>query len=229
MHEMIKVSVDSNFSAVDSVFKSRKNSIIPTGGFMVKKLFVLLSAIFISFQAVAFAAVNIETRTGTLRLTMPDGTVQDIADTDPLPVIPDGAVIEVLSGVVSLAVTGNDSVTLLAGGQSIVVGGGSTVNVSFEPTGAVIFECAAGQVSVLAEDGSVLELTEGDQVRALAGSAPEVLRGEVSYTDTNGQTSNLNADQDAETYIAPEVPDTNDVDTTIQSEETAADISPVAP
>ncbi len=226
---MIKVSADFQFFCGCFCVRERKNSFIPTGGSMVKKLFVFLSAILISFQSVAFAAINIETRTGTLRLTLPDGSVQDIADTDPLPVIPDGAVIEVLSGIISVVVTGNDSVNLLAGGQSVVVGGGSTVNVSFEPTGAVILECAAGQVSVLAEDGSVAELTEGDQIRAMAGSTPEVLRGEVSYTDASGQTSNLTAEAQAETYNPPVVLNANTLDLNIQNEETAADTSPVTP
>lgn len=196
---------------------------------MIKKFFVLLTAFFIGAQAAAFAAINVETRTGTLKITMPDGTVQEVAATDPLPVIPDGAVIEVLSGIISVTVTGNDSVNVLAGGQSVVVGSGSTLNVSFEPTGAAIFECAQGEVSVLAADGSIIQMNAGDQIRMAAGSAPEVLRGEVSFTNADGETTDLSADQQAETYIAPEVPDTGDIDTTIQGEETAGDISPVAP
>ncbi len=197
---------------------------------MLKKIFGLMFILFMAFQLSAFAAINIGQRTGTLKITMPDSTVLIIAPGDPLPVIPDGATLEVVSGIAEISTTGASTVQVVAGGQTINVTPASTISISFEATGAVIVGVTEGSANIVTASGGTAHIDAGDQVRVgagvTAGSGFDVIRGQVTVTQPDGTTTTQEPTT-VEGYTPPELPNTDDVDTTVQTEETAADISPV--
>ncbi len=179
------------------------------------------------FQATVFAAVNVGQRTGTFRITNPDGTVATVAPGDPLPAIADGATIEVVDGDVQVSTTDGYTVNFVAGGRTFQAAAGTTVNVTFESSGVFLVEVTAGRVTLITADNGTATLNPGAQVRV--GSAVtsatgfEMVKGEVSLTDANGTTTTLTS---AGNNSLGDLGNMG-LDTEVQSEETSRDISPV--
>ncbi len=79
----------------------------------------------------ALAAITVDAGfTGTLILTAPDGNVTLFEAGDSLPVIPDGATIEVFDGSLTIHTGPSEHVQVGCFGQNQTAGGGSTASLS---------------------------------------------------------------------------------------------------
>ena len=93
-----------------------------------KKMFVpLFAAIFavVLLQTVSAAAITVTNRTGTIRITRPDGAVLTVNAEDPLPEIPSGSKIELLTGAAEFALTEGSIEVIVAGSIATVEAGDS--------------------------------------------------------------------------------------------------------
>ncbi|OGW72577.1 MAG: hypothetical protein A2Y02_01430 [Omnitrophica bacterium GWA2_52_12] len=79
----------------------------------------------------AWAVITVDPDfTGTLILTAPDGNVTLFESGDPLPVIQDGATLEVFDGNLTIHIEGDEHVQVGCFGQNQTAGGGSTASLS---------------------------------------------------------------------------------------------------
>ncbi|MEI8011456.1 MAG: hypothetical protein WCI27_03090 [Candidatus Omnitrophota bacterium] len=199
---------------------------------MIKKSICLMFLLLLAFQVSVFAAVNVGQRTGTLKITLTNGTVLTVAPGDPLPIIPDGANIEVIGGIANISVTGTSTVQVIAGGQVVNVAIGSSLNVSIEPTGTAVIGVTEGSAQIVTHSGATAIIDRGDQVRVGSGVVTptgfDVVQGQVVLTQTDGTTTTHTPGTGVEGYQPPALPSVSEADTTVQTEETTADISPIA-
>jgi ferric-dicitrate binding protein FerR (iron transport regulator) len=165
--------------------------IVKNGGVAMKRILMLTVMLVLALQVAVFAAVTVNNRTGAIKITMPDGTFVVVAADQALPVIPDGATIEILSGLANIVVSDNSVATVVANGQTVALTSGDSVSVGTNASGAPVLTVNAGEVTV---------------------------------TGANGQTSTISAPPG--TGNLP--PDAATLDTSVQDEETAKDISPVS-
>ncbi len=199
----------------------------PLGNSMIKKTSLLVIGFFLCFQLAVFAAVVVEARTGTLIVTNPDGTTLAVGPTDSLPLIQDASSVKVVDGIARISTTGTTTLQVVAGTQTFQLAVGTTLNVMFEPTGAVIAEAMTGKMTTILADGRTATVDTGDQIRLTPDGGFEAIKGEVILTDSTGRTEILDAGNKIEGYTPPETPDVATMDTTVQSEENSRDISPV--
>lgn len=181
----------------------------------------------VCFQLTASAAVVVEARTGTLIITNSDGATLTVGPTDPLPMIQDGSSVQVVDGIARISTKGTTTLQVVVGTQTFQLAAGTTLNVMFEPTGAVIAEAMTGKMTTTLADGRVPTVDTGDQIRLTPDGGFEAIRGEVILTDGTGKTEVLGPGNKIEGYTPPETPDVVTMDTTVQSEENSRDISPV--
>jgi hypothetical protein len=198
---------------------------------------MLLAGFFVfALVASSFAAVNIENRTGTIKVSMPDGTVLTIAANQPLPAIPDGAVITLVSGTASITTTGASMVSVAIGGSTVQINSGSSVNLGLNSSGTANIATTSGQV-VVSNGGTKATLDTGDSVNVSVNSATstgsfQVVSGSIDVQTPNGQSSTLDSNSPAfefkaEAYTPPAITDVPEVKTEVKTEETTKDISPV--
>ena len=154
-------------------------------------LFVLLSA----FSA--FAAVNIANQTGTIIITMPDGTSVTVAPGDPLPVIPDGASIEIVSGTADVSVTEGSQIQVSVGGDIATLSSGAAISIVADASGAGTMTVVSGSVDVQKADGTTTTLDSTNP------SIPVVVQP----------------------YVPAPPPNVDNVEQAVKSEETTKDIS----
>lgn len=125
----------------------------------------LWMVVFMVFALVAqvFAAELIRERSGTIKITTPSGKVFTIKKKQPLPKIPSGSTIEVLSGTIDIAAT-KGSLTLKIGGSTAKINAGqrviATVNAK---SGIVDFKHAPG-VTIKTGD-TTINMKKGQRVK----------------------------------------------------------------
>ena len=101
------------------------------------------------FLKTLYAADVITNRTGTIKITRPDGIVLTVNKHEPLPVIPSGSTMEVLSGGIDIAPT-EGFIQVVVGNSVATVKAGDSVTASFEPkTKMASFKSNSGQISVI--------------------------------------------------------------------------------
>jgi len=112
-------------------------------------LMALVVAGLVLFQGSLIAGDPIVSRTGTLQVTSPDGTVQVIGPTDVMPDIVSGSKVEVLDGSVEIA-PAEGFIQLVVGGSVATVKAGDDIVASLDPaTGKADFDVKTGQVSIV--------------------------------------------------------------------------------
>jgi len=90
-----------------------------------------------TFLGISFAAINIENRTGPVKIFMPDGKQVIIQTNEPLPVIPDGAIITIQKGSATIATTGKSTVQISIGNYTVMLKEKSKINLTLNPEGTV--------------------------------------------------------------------------------------------
>lgn len=123
-------------------------------------LFVLILAV------TSFAAVNIADRTGNIRITMPGGKVITLTPNQPLPPIPDGATITILTGAVQISATGKSHATVLVGGNQVILNPGDTIRVTMTTTAS-----GTGDMVVNYETANIVVESGSPTIQLLTGSS----------------------------------------------------------
>ena len=202
------------------------------------KIRTVLLGCFFAF-AIAFnalAAVDITSRTGTISITMANGTVVTVTADQPLPAnIPDGAVITIISGTASINTTGTSTVSVSIGGSTVAVGAGTTLSAGLNAAGVVNIAVTAGQ-AVITNGQTSATLGANSSVNITidpvtnAGSF-QVATGSVLFllpdgTSVTRDTTNPNVEFKAEPYTPPALPEFVNLGQEVRGDETAKDISP---
>ncbi len=129
-------------------------------------LFLLCAFLAIAFTATSVFADDVITeRTGTIIVITPDGTVTTVNANDPLPPMPPGTTITLISGTMTLAPnSGEYSVTL--GDTVATVGAGDVAQFGFDST--------TGQPQVESTSGTIETETNGVAVSIPAGGTATI-------------------------------------------------------
>ena len=116
-----------------------------------KALFILAAfsmGIFL-FQNVLAAEDIVTNRKGSVKITRPDGTVLTIKQYEPLPYIPSGSTLEVLSGSMDIA-CGHGFIQVVVGNSTATVKVGDRVRAGIDSvTGMANFKVVMGQIGIV--------------------------------------------------------------------------------
>jgi hypothetical protein len=113
----------------------------------LRLILLALLSVFI-FSATSFAEIIITNRTGAIKIYMPDGKQLVIQKNESLPSIPDGAVITVLAGSVSVNTTGKSTVSVSVGTYTVQIKEDSKINLTLNPDGTMTSTIIAGEALV---------------------------------------------------------------------------------
>ena len=159
---------------------------------------LLLSSLLVlfAFENVSQAAVNVGKRTGDLKITFSSGDVRTYSAGETLPPVPEGAVIEVLSGEAEISTTDISTAQVIAGFQTVMMVPGVIVDISYDFTNSATIQVLAGDAQVMLTTGSSLEMSAGDEIMVGAEISESrhgvnILEGEVPLTNPEGQTIDL--------------------------------------
>ena len=157
------------------------------------------------FQSSLMAEGPILSRTGTLQVTNPDGTVSVIGPTEALPSIASGSKVEVVNGSIEIAPS-TGFIQLVIGGSVATVKAGDSVTATLDPaTGKADFQVKKGQVKIVSGN-TTTTLAAGQHalialdkvagiatVESIAGNIETVTVG-VKSTVSQGCTGQMSAD-----------------------------------
>ena len=135
------------------------------------RFFFAVAAIFVVIFATpsAFAAIAVENLTGTLSIKTPTGEVMTVEAGQPIPQIPSGSTIELITGSANISVSGTDVANFLINNSTVVLKDGSKVGVTIDlQTGNATINVIAGSVEVLQPDGTTQTINAGSQFSAPA-------------------------------------------------------------
>jgi hypothetical protein len=173
---------------------------------MKKILFLLvLSASFFIFQMNCFASITLTGNTADIKITAPGDTkAADIKAGESIPTIEDGSTIEILNNDITVAATAPSAVNLSMGENAVYLVSGNTVEIGINTNGAIKVHSLQGTVSIKTAEGKTISLKEGETVILTKKKA-----------------------DNAEPYTPP-ANNLGPVNTGVQIEEKAPDISPVS-
>ena len=132
------------------------------GVMMDRKTHAVVKCIFLSVLLFAFlmtptllvADIFLGNVTGTLAITTPDGQVLTVEAGEPLPPIPSGSSIELITGTAEVSATDTDIVYVLVERSTVTVEGGTKSFIWVDlRTGDTCLEVIGGRVSVLQTNG----------------------------------------------------------------------------
>lgn len=198
---------------------------------------ILLACFFISMLAFnALAAVDITNRSGTISIAMPDGSVVTVTVDQQLPaVIPDGAVITVVSGTANVSTSGTSTVSVSIGGSTVQVSAGTTLRLGLNPTGVANISVTTGQ-AIVSNGGTSATIGSNSSINVISDANTgmgsfQVVSGSVTFQLPDGTTvardpANPTVEFKAEAYTPPALPDVTNVRNDVAGGETARDISP---
>lgn len=114
---------------------------------LILLMFVAIPIFF--FQDMSIAASFILNRTGTIKITQPDGTVLTVNSKEPLPVIPSGSTVEVLYGSIDIA-PAEGFIQVVVANSVATVKAGDRVTASIDPkTKMASFKSDSGKISII--------------------------------------------------------------------------------
>lgn len=143
--------------------------------------FLGLFLISMMFLQTAYAEDIITNRTGTIKITKPDGTVLTVGKDEPIPDIPSGSTIEVLDGSIDIAPT-TGFIQVVIGDSAATVKAGDSVSASIDlETGMAGFKTASGEINIVT--GNTTATVKAGQ-KALMGLDKRT--GEVSIKSIKG-------------------------------------------
>lgn len=115
---------------------------------------LIITGLFL-FQNDVMAAGPILSRTGTLQVTSPDGTILTISPTDPLPEIASGSKVEVVDGTIEIAPV-EGFIQLVIGGSVATVKAGDSLTATLDPAiGKADFNVKTGPVNIVSGNTTV--------------------------------------------------------------------------
>ena len=121
----------------------------------VHMLLGILSALLIVFPIVSSAQEVITNRSGTIRITTPEGRVFTVTKDQPLPAIPSGSTIEILEGKVDISPR-EGFVKVIVSGSAGIIEGGEVVIASLDPmTGNANYAVISGEIEVISGNTTV--------------------------------------------------------------------------
>ncbi|GEM_PF-6021218 len=124
---------------------------------------------FFFFSNSTFAAIVITNQTGTIKIDQPNGQVITIQPGEKIPTIPSGSKLMLINGSAEISATEADTATLLISNGTIMLKDGAKVKeVMALESGDAHIEVLNGSVQVVKDDGTVLNLGEGDTTSAPA-------------------------------------------------------------
>lgn len=115
---------------------------------MKARICLLVFALSVMFLGTSFAAINIEDRTGAIKIFMPDNKQIVIQKDEPLPVIPDGAIITIQAGSATIGTTGKSIVSISIGNYNITLKEKSKINLQLNPDGTVASTIVLGSSEI---------------------------------------------------------------------------------
>ena len=113
-----------------------------------RSIFLALLFVFICSTA-SFAAITVDNRTGAIKIYMPDGKQIVVQSNEPLPAIPDGAIITILAGSATIGTTGKSTASVSIGTYTLQMKEGSKINLTLNPDGTVTSTVIAGEASII--------------------------------------------------------------------------------
>jgi hypothetical protein len=112
-------------------------------------LLIFLATTIFFFQGSLSAQTTILSRTGTIKITLPDSTVLVIGKDDALPDIPSGSKVEIISGSLDIGPSAG-FIQLVVGDSVATVKAGDRVTASIDPaTKMEGFKVSAGQIKII--------------------------------------------------------------------------------
>ena len=112
----------------------------------MKSRLILLVLLFVLIcSTTSFAQIILDNRTGAVKIFMPDGKQLVIQRNEPLPNIPDGAIITILAGSATVSTTGRSTVSVSVGTYTVQIKEDSKINLTLNPDGTMTSTVIAGQ------------------------------------------------------------------------------------
>ena len=155
------------------------------------KFLIAVAAVFVFIFAneSAFAAIVVENLTGTLSIKTPTGEVITVEPGQPIPQIPNGSNIELITGTADISASGTDVVNLLINNSTAVVKDGAKVSVTVElRTGDAVMNVMTGSVQVTQPDGTIQTISQGSHFSAPAPAPVSIAAQGIPGTDPAGNT-----------------------------------------
>jgi hypothetical protein len=124
----------------------------------------ILLALLIVFPIVSSAQEVITNRSGTIRITTPEGTVLTVTKDQPLPAIPSGSTIEILEGKADISPT-EGFVKVIVSGSAAIIGAGDIITTSLDSkTGTSDFAVVTGEIEVISGN-TIVKLNKGQETQ----------------------------------------------------------------
>ncbi len=115
---------------------------------MRKRIILLVLVLVFALLSTTFAAIIVDNRTGAIKIFMPDGKQIVVQKDDPMPVIPDGAIITILAGSATVGTTGDSIVSVSVGTYTIQLKENSKVDLTLNPDGTMTSTIILGEALV---------------------------------------------------------------------------------
>ncbi len=165
----------------------------------------ILLALAIVFPIVSSAQEVIANRSGTVRITTPEGAVLTVTKDQPLPAIPNGSTIEILEGKADIAPQ-EGFVKVIVSGSAAIIGEGEIVTATLDSkTGNADFAVVTGEIEVMSGNTTV-KLNGGQETQIRMNKATgvveiksikcqiETITVGVKALITQGAVAKINAD-----------------------------------
>jgi hypothetical protein len=118
--------------------------------------------LFFSLSPSLLAEISVQNATGTISITMPDGAVVIVEPGQPIPAIPSGSTITVVSGTADISATGSDTVNVSINGSIATLSAGDQITVAVSASGDATLNVVSGEVAVQNADGTTETLSAGE-------------------------------------------------------------------
>jgi len=146
-------------------------------------IWVMVLFLFFALTNLAYGAIIVSQRTGSIKIIYPDGREVIVAANEELPSIPDGSTIIILSGSVEITATEDSFVNVQTGSMTAYLDGGDSIEASFDP------DTASGDLNRL--DGEIEYTTLEGETGTLHLSNPSLT------TDVGGVETEVTVEEDS--------------------------------
>ena len=140
---------------------------------MVSMLLGVILASMLVFSMVSWAQDAVTNRTGTIKITKPDGAVLVVNKDQSLPAIPSGSTIEILEGKADISPV-EGFLKVIVSGSAAIVGEGEVITAFLDAkTGKADFAVVTGEIEVISGNTTV-KLNGGQEAQVSVNKATGV-------------------------------------------------------